>query len=705
MSFLSPWFLAAGLAVGVPIWLHLIRREQPTQIRFSSLMFLRRMPVKSVSRQRLKYLLLLATRLLIVLLIALAFARPYFPNMGQAFAGKADQKNLAILLDTSMSMQYGDRWERALGAARDAISSLGERDRAQIVTFSSEFQIRNLATSDKAALRTILEGGLRPGSSTTSYTQAFRAVDKIAEDLSQPVSVVLISDMQKSAMANQTPGAPGGAVAEFKVVDVAAKDAPNWTVSGARSHAVIYRTKYPDRLLAEVRGFNTPAASKEATLTLGGKTIQRKSVEVPASGSVTVAFESFDVPLGNNQAEISLSPRDDLPQDDVFHMVLERREPYRVLFLHEPGEGGELYYFRTALGAETDTPFTIDARTPEDTTPARLGDYALAILSNVATLPPAMVTELKDFVRQGRGLLVTMGGRFPAPALETEWKEMWPAKGLQKRMLTPEGERMVLLGQFDKDHPLFREFQEAGAAESLRSAETFAYIRVQPLGPVLLRFSNGDPALVERQYGQGRVLLYASSFDNVWSDFPLHPAFIPLAHQLIRYTAQLPEEPPFYTIPASVSLSSYKLAGKEQNTASVWDAIAPDGKHALPLEQDRRPDYLALSQAGFYELRRSDSSHLIAANSDARESDLTQLPPEDRALWTAQVSGKAAGGADSAMPSDPEVAKRQKVWWDLLLLAFLVGLVEAYLANLYLGPRSAGAVSDTMLEGGGAGGR
>jgi aerotolerance regulator-like protein/VWA domain-containing protein len=705
MSFLSPWFLLAGLAVGVPIWLHLIRREQPTHIPFSSLMFLRRMPVKSVSRQRLKYLLLLATRVLVLLLIALGFARPYFPNAARAFLGGTDRKNLVILLDTSMSMQHGDRWQRALGAARDAIASLGERDRAQIVTFSSEYEIRNLPTSRKAALRAILESGLRPGSSTTSYTQAFRAVDKIAEDLSQPVSVVLISDLQKSAVGNQTQGAPGGAVADFKVADVAGKDAPNWTVAGARSHRAIYRSRYPDRLVAEVRGFNTAAASKEVTLSLEGKTIQRKTVEVPASGAATVVFESFDVPLESNQGEITLSPHDDLPQDDSFHFVLERREPYRLLFLHEPGEGSELYYFRSALGAETDTPFAIDSRTPQESGSARLGDYALVILSNVTSLPQALVASLKDFVREGRGMLVTMGNRFPSPALETDWKEMWPAKGVEKRMLAPGGERMVLLGQFDKDHPLFREFQEAGAAESLRSAETFAYIRVQPEGPVLLRFSNGDPALVERQFGQGRVLLYASSFDNVWGDFPLHPAFIPLLHQLIRYTAQLPDEIPAYTIPASVSLSSYGVAGNQAGSASVWDAISPDGKHALPLDQERRADYLALRQAGFYELRRSNSSHWIAANSDPRESDLTELSPEDRALWMAPGSGNSSGGQNAAMPSDPEVAKRQKIWWDLLLIAFLLALLEAYLANRYLRPRSAGAVSDTIMESGAKGER
>ena len=87
MGLLSPWFLLGALAVGVPIWLHLIRHEQAIRIPFSSLMFFRRIPRKSVSRQRLKYLLLLAARILVILLIVLAFAHPYFPGAARLFSG------------------------------------------------------------------------------------------------------------------------------------------------------------------------------------------------------------------------------------------------------------------------------------------------------------------------------------------------------------------------------------------------------------------------------------------------------------------------------------------------------------------------------------------------------------------------------------------------------------------------------------------
>ena len=338
MQFLSPWFLLGALAVGVPIWLHLIRREQAVRVPFSSLMFLRRIPIKSFSRQRLKYLLLFSLRTLAILLIALAFARPYLPTASRLLASGAEGKHVVILLDTSLSMQHGDRWQRALGAAREAVSGLAERDRAQIITFSSDFQIHNLPGADKSQLRAVLDGGIRPEASTTSYAQAFRAVERIAEDVREPLSVVLISDLQESGLGTASQQVAIPAVGELRLVDVGQPDAPNWRVEGVRSRRSVFRSRYPERLPVVIRGFNTPETTKEVILSLGEKILERKSVLVPASGVATAVFESFDVPNGNNRGEVRILPGDLLAADDAFHFTLEPREHYRILFLLEAGE-------------------------------------------------------------------------------------------------------------------------------------------------------------------------------------------------------------------------------------------------------------------------------------------------------------------------------------------------------------------------------
>ena len=77
MGFFTPWFLAGTLAVGLPIWLHLLRKHRTNPLPFSSLMFFEQHIQSSIKHRRLRYLLLFALRTALVLLLVLAFAQPY----------------------------------------------------------------------------------------------------------------------------------------------------------------------------------------------------------------------------------------------------------------------------------------------------------------------------------------------------------------------------------------------------------------------------------------------------------------------------------------------------------------------------------------------------------------------------------------------------------------------------------------------------
>src|SRR3954463_672124 len=119
MGFLTPWFLAGGLALGLPVWLHLLRKHKTTPLPFSSLMFFEKRTQSSIKHRRLKYLLLFAMRMAMVLLLALLFANPFITR---AVDPKAEGKKLMILaIDNSFSMRAGDRFTTAKQQALDAL--------------------------------------------------------------------------------------------------------------------------------------------------------------------------------------------------------------------------------------------------------------------------------------------------------------------------------------------------------------------------------------------------------------------------------------------------------------------------------------------------------------------------------------------------------------------------------------------------------
>ena len=152
MSFLTPLFLLGLAGLAVPVIIHLIQRERKHVVEFPSLMFLRRIPYQSVRRRRVRHWPLLLLRLAALALIVLAFARPFFrrPDVAAAAAGGA--REVVVLVDRSYSMAYGDRWARAVDAARNAATALGPADRASIVFFSTGAQVALRSTGDRERL-------------------------------------------------------------------------------------------------------------------------------------------------------------------------------------------------------------------------------------------------------------------------------------------------------------------------------------------------------------------------------------------------------------------------------------------------------------------------------------------------------------------------------------------------------------------------
>ena len=121
-ALLTPAFLLGLAALAVPLLIHLIRRERHDAVEFPSLMFISRIPQRTVKRRRIRNWWLFALRCLALILLVGAFARPFVENPPVAAAEMSGPREVVILLDRSYSMGYGDRWQRAVAAAQEAVA-------------------------------------------------------------------------------------------------------------------------------------------------------------------------------------------------------------------------------------------------------------------------------------------------------------------------------------------------------------------------------------------------------------------------------------------------------------------------------------------------------------------------------------------------------------------------------------------------------
>ena len=136
MGLLNPLALLGALALTVPILVHLVRNDKADILKFSSLMFLLRIPRKTVRQHMLRNLLLMALRLALLILLIGAFARPYLVEVDGAAATTEDSRGMVVMMDNSYSMTYGTNFERMLAETRDRIATLTPSDRASLIVFS-----------------------------------------------------------------------------------------------------------------------------------------------------------------------------------------------------------------------------------------------------------------------------------------------------------------------------------------------------------------------------------------------------------------------------------------------------------------------------------------------------------------------------------------------------------------------------------------
>ena len=153
MTFLSPLFLVGAAAAAVPIVLHLLRRRPEQRVRFAAVMFLKGAPVEHTSRRRLREWLLLALRVTALVLLALAFARPFFRTASAA----ARSARRSSLLDTSFSMSAPGRFDRAKSLAKDAVRNATSGDDVALVTFSDQAAVVVRPTPDRGAVAAAID--------------------------------------------------------------------------------------------------------------------------------------------------------------------------------------------------------------------------------------------------------------------------------------------------------------------------------------------------------------------------------------------------------------------------------------------------------------------------------------------------------------------------------------------------------------------
>ena len=117
LSWINPLYLAGVLLLAVPVLIHLVQKRHRQGARFPSLLFLQQIPRRERQRREIRHWLLLLLRCLLLVLLVLAFARPFIDTAGGPGGFAPEREDSIIVLDRSYSMRISDHWQQALDHA------------------------------------------------------------------------------------------------------------------------------------------------------------------------------------------------------------------------------------------------------------------------------------------------------------------------------------------------------------------------------------------------------------------------------------------------------------------------------------------------------------------------------------------------------------------------------------------------------------
>lgn len=704
MRFVAPGFLFFTALFAVPIAIHLIGRSRAKTRRFAAIDLLLRGDRRVARRTRIRQWLLLLLRALAIAAVPLILAKPFVEAAtGDAAAAAASgAQSAVIVIDDSLSMAAEHKGQPLLALAkaraRRIVNALGNDAEAALLLGSrgGGAPVAQL-TADRGRLLAAI-GEIKPSWRATDLTGALKRAAQLLSSASRPERrVYLVSDFAAHGFSGEAPWAAGRGPTLIPVDVTGGEPAANRAVTDLRTEPAPHLGPRGVRVSVEVANFGAePVKELAITLRVDGRPVTKGLVDLPAHGrQVKRFFHVFEKKPGD--AEVGVHdlaaelPPDALPADDRRFARVEVRRDLRVLVVdgdpRATRRDDEVFYLETALrpGDEDAAQLDVSTVTPDELAGRRLADFDVVFLCNVKSPDGA---QLRDYVQHGGGLFLALGDNVDPDAWNAALGDLLPRPLQAIRSVgataadRDDGERRAAgfgdlqrLGRFDRNHPLLAPLGEAQAAEALEAARFSRYALFKPMaearGQVLLHFVDGAPALIESRYGDGRVLVWASSIDRDWTDLPIQPAFLPLVQQATRYLARAPmrepEAPLVIGQPHEIPLARGDLrveVSEPSRRTRTFDKDKVAGRKTLAFSHTDEPGIYHVAAAGRDGVLRPRRDATFVVNVDAAESDTTPI-----AAARIRQLEVGAGAHPTAVP------RRRVELWHALGAALLVLLL------------------------------
>lgn len=484
--------------------------------------------------------------------------------------------------------------------------------------------------------------------------------------------------------------------AEVVVVDVARSDVENLAVMDVSLGDPLPMVDAPAVVTATVANYGRSEKRNVRVQLLLGRPSSGSEVlvpheqlridTIPPGGRAAVTF-GVEVPIrfrekGIHTFQAKLVETDELVADDTRSLAVQVRDGLHTILVDGSSDPAPLrracgYLLRALFPPEarpSDTPARPRTMTPNEFLDPAVGDLTgidCVYLCDLPTPNPEIAAKLDAVLRRGGGVVVGLGPRAAANRADYNRVLFADGNGLLPGPLGPvvgpasaddTGFRLAAEEEAYQRPPL-RLFQSAAARGGLIMAPFRSYVRLEspPDGrarrilsfvpakaPPASESHKPDAAVVESSRFRGRVVVYTSSFNEDWNDWPPLLSYLPFQHELLRFAATSPDR---HTVQVGAAIEEFFPPALAGRTAQLSGPDALTASLTLALQDEAGvARYADTRLSGIYRLRVDGQVESVfavnvpeIASGVGCESDLRRVESgELKALGSVQVVGDSA---------------------------------------------------------------
>jgi hypothetical protein len=718
LVFLAPWALLGLGLLSVPVILHIFKPRKVRVVPFSSLRWLRASQHRLSRRIKWHQILLFILRATLLTLLVLALARPVF-----SLRRGAARVERFVILDASRSMNYDVPGRaRPIDAGKEVAEKLLLRgmadDRSAVLLAGGDGEALGPLASDPALYLARLRAA-EAGGRENDLTGPLKLIPPMLTPL-RPNTVVdlyFVTDNDAQSWSSSGIAKFRGEVAvplRVHVINVGPDRPQNAWIAAAE----FSQSEQPLRRAVHVQvgAIGDQAQERQLRLRTAGMPEQTRKIAVQAGRTVAADFEiPPTLELRNRVAQITLEPPDALASDDIYWLNFNAREALRILVIEpeitqipelQPG-----FHLRTALEAlssEERGRLRLTRRTESAVKASEIQDADLVALADVPALADDLLAALEARVQNGGGLMVFLGPSVKREFYNTRFFNplrpsgcLFPAEIGETVDIRAAGGDLARLTEIQWGHPLLAPLFDPTFSD-LPQTRFQKYLLLKPVaGRADLRtvatIAQKTPAVLDAGLGAGRVVVFNTTANDVWSDLARRKSYVPLIDRLIQYLAGGLRRGT-YELGDTVILP---LGRNAENTTVV--ITRPDGQKIAPARRVLGGRTVvqtdAAQQAGVYQVEirspAGEERFPFVVQTGRRDSPLRPMDEVTLRRWWKPAEFETVG-ALTASGRVPVKEGRLPLDPGLMALALLVFLAEMLLVH-WLCPKAPPKVVSSSL--------